>query len=148
MAMPSHVRIFFWIIVLVVAYWVASAAWVLAFPPSQFSAALTKLTPEARGIIRADMLVPLAVRCVAFLLLAWLAAFRDQNWARWGIAFLSLWITAVPAVFALTTHTFDRYLQDHLLDPGFLIVTALLVAAIVFVFTGNARLRFRAPLVV
>jgi hypothetical protein len=148
MAMPSHVRIFFWIIVLVVAYWALSAACFLAFPPASFVARLAKLSPVVRQIVRAGSLMPVAARCLAFLLLAWLAAFRDQNWARWGIVFLFVWITAVPAGFALATHGFSLYLRDSLLDPGFLIETALLAVAIGFIFTGNARRRFRAPLVV
>src|ERR1700678_4007448 len=74
--MPSHVRLFFWIIVALVAYWILSAVWRLA-------------SYRGHPINNAIIFVTIAsvtIQCLIYLIPAWLAAFRRQNWARWAFA--------------------------------------------------------------
>jgi hypothetical protein len=136
--MPSHVRTFFWIIVALITYWIFSAALALAYHRGR---------PFNDQVIFIRIFAT-AIQCLIYLIPAWLAAFHRQNWARWVFAaivvvapILALW----PLLY-LTGHFRDIVLQAYfttLTNPKSIAVNALSIAAIVFVFTGNAREWFK-----
>jgi hypothetical protein len=161
--MPSHVRIFWWLSVAIVAYWILGTAWFLAFPPhpsARILAMLAKMPPDLRNIaLRAERqgeiirIISTVIWSGLTLGFAWFAAHRHANWAR--LAFLVLFVIreSVPHL-----AMFVSYYQMHHLDffwatlarenwtnPRGYLVPALATAAIAFVFSGNARDWFRAP---
>ena len=86
--MPSHVRFFFWLGIFAVLYSVLTTARFLAFPAQETIAAMARLPPAFRAvtqhvILRNTIFVTTLWAAVPLVLL-WLAAFRRQNWARWG----------------------------------------------------------------
>jgi len=46
--MPTSIRLFWWISVVIVTYWVAMAAWALLFPDGQYLSFLVKLPANLR----------------------------------------------------------------------------------------------------
>jgi len=158
-AMPSHVRFFWWLSVAVVAYAVASAAWHLTFPDSRHLAAMARLPEGFRNKVRVanilTAIVPGVIWNGATLGSAWLAAFRRRNWARWVFAaifvlrqLISLLVFAVVpvAVFHIVPVIIVHDLEAAPLSfaPSVLLFAAS-IAAIVLVFTGNARDWFEQP---
>ena len=151
--MPSHVRIFWYLSVAIVTYWVLSTAWFLAFPSAHHLATLAKLPPELReGTRRIDLqiaIVSTSVWCGATLGFAWLAAFRRQNLARWTFAALFLLRESIPLILAAAYHRLDDYFVQlahaDWTDPRGYITPALSIAAIGFVFSRDARDWFRRP---
>ena len=154
--MPSHVRIFFGLGICAILFSLLLTAWFLTFPSQETLAALARLPPAFRAvtqhvILRNTIFVTTLWAAVPLVLL-WLAAFRRQNWARWGYAALFAFHRIVPWVIALaylrrSPHAFDFPLRDWS-DPLSLVSNALVLAAIAFAFTGNARgwfARARAP---
>ena len=146
--MPSHLRLFFWLIAAVAAYWVVSMVWVMEFPPAELTAALARIPAAMRAQIEQNAwritLISTAVRVAVFVGLAWFAAFRRQNWARWALVAVFVLSHAVP--FAASIH-FGR-VQEFLVryaDFQADIIAALIALALVFAFTGNAREAFRHP---
>ncbi len=149
--MPSHVRIFFWLGVCAILYSVSFTAWFLMFPSQETITVMARLPPAFRAFtehaILRNTIVFTALWAVVPSVLLWLAAFRRQNWARWGYAALFAFHKIMPWVVALAyfrrvPHTFDFPLRDWS-DPMALVSNALVLAAIAFAFTGNARDWFR-----
>jgi hypothetical protein len=143
--MPSNIRIFFWITVALIAYWILSAGWRLeSYRGHSINNAIIFVTIGS-----------LTIQCLIYLVPAWLAAFRRQNWARWAFAvvvvtmqILSLW----QATYLYLHGSTERFrqigqivLRGYLTSPGTITETALLIVATVLVFTGNARDWFRRP---
>ena len=143
--MPSHVRIFFGIVVVVAAYWILSA--------------ILRLVSYHRHQIN-DVVIYVAIGSSIFMSLiylipAWFAAFRRRNWARWvfvavvvSMQVLSLWQASYLYLYGAT----ERFrqighiiLRGYLTSPRVIAEAALLVTAIVFIFTGNARDWFEKP---
>jgi hypothetical protein len=150
--MPSHVRIFWWLSVAIAAYWILSAIWFLAFPTVQHLAALEKLPLEFRDKTRrVEMLTEIIstiIWCAVTLALAWLAAFHRINWSRW--VFAAVFIIRESMMFLVSVlyyHQLDFFRQslahENWTNPRGYIVPALTIAAIGFVFSGNARSWFK-----
>jgi hypothetical protein len=149
--MPSHVRIFFWLGTCAALYSILSTAWFLTFPPQETIAVMARL-PSAFRALTQHVIVRNTIFIMVFwtgieLVLLWLAAFRRQNWARWGYAALFAFHKIAPWVTALiylrrVPHALEFPLRDWS-DPMALVSNALILAAIAFAFTGNARDWFR-----
>ena len=98
-----------------------------------------------------------SIWCAVLLLLAWLAAFRRQNWARWTLLMLFVAVELAQfggeAYFRLfypdyaLHHTLGSFLQHyvhvHWSSPWAYGIFAVKVALIVLIFSGNARPWFR-----
>lgn len=140
--MPTHLRLFFWLVVAVAAYWVISMLWVMQFPPEAMTAALARLPQAVREQVRQDAwwitLTSTVIRVVVFVGLAWLAAFLRQNWARWAILAILVFMHAAPFAASIYYGRTEEFLVRYA-DLQADIVTALLVLALVFAFTGDAR---------
>lgn len=146
--MPSHLRIFFWLIVAIAAYWVVTAVWFLEFPPAAVKAVMARLPEAARQMIAQNdwklVLIPALSWAVLFSGLAWLAACKRQNWARVGVLVLFLIRVLVPLAMAAAAGRVIFYLQLTYRNPAADAETLILALAILFSFTGNARAAFAA----
>jgi len=154
--MPSHVRIFWWLTVAATSYVVLSYVWYYTFPSAHDLATWAKLPERFRSGVRWANIEFFAVSVVVsgmWLTLAWFAAYRRKNWARWTIAVWFLLGLASPAIIYIWYIVMD---QDHLLahyfwqaemkaevrawtNPRRYVVPSLKIASLVFIFTGNAR---------
>jgi hypothetical protein len=157
--MPLNVKIFLWLTLAVVFYWLATNAWFWLHPPTTYAPSVEKLiarSPKVRELLdhgrRNQGYVwtgATLVWSVVSLSLAWMVAFHRLNWARWTYAFVFVFRRSIPLIVALFSEPdMCRYLLHsywnegwmnprHYIDPGFFI------AAIVFVFTGGSRNWFR-----
>ena len=144
--MPSHLKIFFWLVVSVAAWWVGSMLWVMEFPPAEMTAALAKIPVAMRAAVARNAwqitLVSTAIRVVVFVGLAWLAAFRRQNWARWAVLVIFILSHAAPFVIALRLGTVAEFLSRYH-DWQADVIALLIAIALAFAFTGNAREAFK-----
>ena len=150
--MPSNVKAFWWISFALATYFIVASIWAQLYPTAQYIAAFAKLSPEGQQEVRGETLifiwlVPISLQCVT-LALAWIAAFRHQNWARWVFAI----VVVTPRIVGLVVGVYlSRTAQTSydslalLTNARSLITDALIVTAIVLVFTGNARGWFKAP---
>jgi len=94
--MPSHVKAFWRLSVATVACWAISAisaVWhLMIFPSAERLALVARVAqrhPEIQRIAVIEIIIVPAVLCGATLGIAWLAAIRRKNWARWlAIVFL------------------------------------------------------------
>jgi hypothetical protein len=132
----------------VAAYWVLSTIWFLEYPPAAMTAMLARLPPATRQMIEQNSwkleLVPITARALLFVVLAWLAAFRRQNWARLGVLVFFLITQLVPLGLAVASGRVGLYLQIYR-NPATDVTIVMLAAAIIFSFTGNARAAFASP---
>jgi len=149
--------------VAIVAYWLTTAVWYVAFPSEHFLAWLQKQPPETRGLLRRISVIsrlgPVLVWSALILGTASLAAFRKQNWARW--AFVGVFVTReliVPLIIlAYVLYVVPHDYRQVVWEPfwkslinvwgglSLNIIRLLNIAAIVAVFTGNANDWFRRP---
>jgi hypothetical protein len=144
--MPSHLKIFFWLVAAVAAYWVASMLWVMEFPPAEMVAALAKIPVGMRAAVARNAwqitLISTVIRVAVFVGLAWFAAFRRQNWARWSLLVIFILSHAAPLALAMKFGRMPEFLsryQDWQAD----LIALVLAAALAFAFTGNAREAFK-----
>jgi hypothetical protein len=141
-----RLRIFFWLIAAIAAYWVLAVVWFIVFPPAAVTAALAKLPAAIRGTIEyrawSISFISTAIRAVIFLGLAWLAAFRRKNWARWGVALLFVVMQVVPLILAVRFGRVGPFVESEYLNWQSDLVFALFVVAIFLSFTGDAREAF------
>jgi len=151
---PSHVRIFWWLSVALVAYWVLSAVWFLEFPTNHYLAVLAKLPAAHREYVRRadlqNMLIWTSILVGVTLALAWFAMFRHANWSRWAFAALFIMRESIPfLIYVAYYHRLDLFREElareNWTDPLGYVDAALSIAAILFVFSGNARGWFRTP---
>ena len=144
--MPSRVRIFWWLSVAIAAYWIVSAAWYLAFPSAHYLATLARLQPELRESVRRfdlqNTIFWTSFDSVVIVGLAWLAAFRRRNWARWAFVVVFLFRESIPFLLAAYYRRPELAHRDWTNPLGY-VVPALSIAAIVFVF--SERDWFRSP---
>jgi hypothetical protein len=144
--MPSHLKIFFWLVVTVAAWWVGSMLWVMQFPPAEMVAALAKIPPGMRAAVARNAwqitLVSTAIRVVVFVGLAWLAAFRRQNWARWALLVIFILSHAVPFAIAMRLDRMQEFISRYHDWQGD-VIALVIAAALAFAFTGNAREGFK-----
>lgn len=150
-AMPSHVRIFWWLSVAIAVYWVTSTIWFIAFQSPHELALMTKLPAGLRDGIRREAFelgaVSTAFWCTVTLGTAWLAAFRRQTWARWAFTLLFVFRLVAPLVVAASLGLLLAQLKrfaGEWLSPETYVIRVLTVLAIAFIFTGNARDWFAA----
>lgn len=154
--MPSHVRIFWWLSVTIVAYWIFSTAWHLTFPPAHHFDYLAKLPAQLRkSSRRIELWTPIVQALVltsVTLGLASLATFRHLNWARWAFAIVFLTLEAMPFLISAAYQQLDVYLaslsHENWADPWGYVSPILTLVAIALVFSGNARDWFRSPRVI
>jgi hypothetical protein len=149
--MPSHIRIFWWLSTGAVAFLASARIWFLVFPSAHHLSMMARLPPELRDATRQadimDAIIYVGGGGIAELVLAWFAAFRRANWARWAYAALFVLGKLMPfAALAISFHQLDFSL---LLPPsrgwGTLLdyaISSLMLAAIISVFSGNARTWF------
>jgi hypothetical protein len=146
--MPSHLRIFFWLVAAIALYWVLSMLWVMQFPPAAMTAALAKIPAAMREQIKENAwritLITTLIRVVIFVGLAFLAAFRRQNWARLLLLTIVIFMHLGPFIIAERLGRVQEFLMRYS-DLQADIVTLLLVLALVFAFTGDARGAFVRP---
>jgi hypothetical protein len=144
--MPSHLKIFFWLVAAVAAWWVGSMLWVMEFPPAAMMAALAKVPAAMRADVARNAwqitLVSTVIRVAVFVGLAWLAAFRRQNWARWLLLALFILSHSVPFAIAVRLGRMAEFLSRYHDWQGDIIAVVIAVA-LGFAFTGNARKEFK-----
>ena len=156
--MPSHIRVFWWLTVAVVTYWVCMSAWHQIFPAPQQLAGLARLPAQEQEAWRLRDILAMSIQtlvsCAVTLGLAWLTAFRRLNWARWAFAAVFLIRESLPfsVFFFIDRRWLDVYLgmfvREISAHPLNMVIsyipTAVLIVAIGFVFSGNARDWFEA----
>jgi len=144
--MPSRLKMFFWLIAAIAAYWVIAVVWFIAFPPQAVTEALAKLPPTIRTTIEyrawSISFMSTAIRAVIFLSLAWLAAFRRKDWARWAVAVLFVLMQVVPLILAVRFGRVGPFVKSEYLSWQADAVFALFAVAIFLSFTGDAREAF------
>lgn len=142
----TRLKMFFWLIAAIAAYWVISVAWFIAFPPPAVTQALAKIPPSLRATIEyrawSISFISTAIRAVIFLGLAWLAAFRRKDWARWAVALLFVLMQVAPLILAMRFGRVGSFVESEYLNWQADLVFALFVAAIFLSFTGDAREAF------
>jgi|GEM_PF-4744564 len=145
--MPSHLKVFFWLVAAVAAYWVASMLWVMEFPPAEMTTALAKIPAPMRAALARNAwmitLISTIIRVAVFVGLAWLAAFRRQNWARWSLLVIFILSHAAPLVLAIKFGRMPEFLSRYY-DWQADLIALVLAVALAFAFTGNARAAFRS----
>jgi hypothetical protein len=154
--MPSHVRIFWWLSVAIVTYWIFSTAWHLLFPTARYLTVLAKLPAELREEARrADIwngVVLTSFWSIVTLGSAWLAAFRHLNWARWTFAIAFLIRQLIPFAIFAAYHQLNNYIaelsRENWTDPLIYTVLILEIIAISCVFSKSARAWFTSPTVI
>jgi hypothetical protein len=141
--MPSHVRIFFWLVIAFVMIGMLPSLVPFTYPHPNIAASIT--TGNISVTHATDQMRAIAVFATVFwsgliLLLAFFAAFRRANWARWGIVLIFLIQQIVPLGTMAYFHHFGQYVRMHSASwPTAIAIPALLLLAIIFAFTGNAR---------
>lgn len=114
--MPISVTIFWWLAVTIVLCWMCITIWFLFFPSVHYVSTLGQLPSQFRADVRrADMgtaLIKTSFLSILTLCLAWLAAFRRLNWARWGFIILFLVYKSVPLAVSLAYHRFQGYIGE------------------------------------
>ena len=85
-------------------------------------------------------LVSTAIRVVVFVGLAWAAAFRRQNWARWSLLVVFILSHAAPLILAMKFGRMAEFLSRYH-DWQADLIALVLALALAFAFTGNARSR-------
>jgi hypothetical protein len=145
--MPSHLKLFFWLIAAVAAWWVGSMLWVMEFPPAEMTAALAKIPPDARAVVARNAwiitLISTVIRVAVFVGLAWLAAFRCQNWARWTLLVIFVLSHAVPLAMAERLGRMQEFVTRYH-DWQADVIALVIAVALAFAFTGNGRDAFRS----
>ena len=145
--MPSHVKIFWWLSIVIVIWWVFWTARFLLFPTAHYLAVLAKLPLEFREAARRSDIQTGIISTLVWggvtLGLAWLAAFRRLNWARWAFGIVFLIREAIPFLVFAAYHQLGHYMtelaHENWTDPVGYLIPAVTLTAIAFVFSGNAR---------
>jgi hypothetical protein len=157
--MPLNVKIFLWLTLALVFYWVAANAWFWLHPASTYPAAVEKFVAHSPRLREAMNKVARSsgyiytgttlVWAIIFLSLAWMAAFYRLNWARWTYAFVVLFRESLPLIVALFLapavrgYFFYSFWHDGWTNPWHYVDPIVFIVAIVFVFTGESRNWFR-----
>ena len=144
--MPSHLKVFFWLVAAVAAYWVASMLWVMEFPPAEMTTALARIPAPMRAAVARNAwqitLISTLIRVVVFVGLAWFAAFRRQNWARWSLLVVFILSHGAPLVLATKFGRLPEFISRYF-DWQADLIALVLAVALAFAFTGNAREAFK-----
>lgn len=153
-AMPLSVKIFFRMCVLLAVWWVFILVKFIAFPSTDYLAMIAKLHAYVPDIRQRDIVLTAGRTFIwssVVLLLAWLAAYRRRNWARWTLAGVFVFVELVP--FAVGLYDYIRLPRDEIFlknylhynwsSPWAFALLAYKVALIALVFSGNARPWFR-----
>ncbi len=157
--MPLNVKIFLWLTLAIVFYWIATNAWFWLHLPTTYPAAVEKMiakSPRLREILNGETRTQgyvysgaTLVWSIVYLSLAWMAAFHRLNWARWTYVIAFVVRESIPLIAALFSkpdmreYLFHSFLHDGWTNPRHYIDPAFFIVAIIFVFTGNSRAWFR-----
>jgi type IV secretory pathway VirB2 component (pilin) len=144
---PLSVRLFWWLSLIVVVYWVSTAALFFLHPSASYLLALAHIPlNEQQRLVRSRIFAtafPTIVWGVVTIGLAWLAASKRMDWARWLYA-LQFVGREVISIFEAASgpigkaRVFYQMSQlSHWIEP------VLTLAAIALVFSGNARTWFK-----
>lgn len=145
--MPIGVRIFFWLCVALIAWWLFVALRFLAFPSEEYLAMIARIRAVTGFDARREDMIAVGGKTLIWsslvLVLAWLAAYRRINWARWAVALVFAYGYVMSFAVAIYFGTLSRYLHDyfhaHWSTPESYVVFAIQAAAIVCVFLPEAR---------
>jgi hypothetical protein len=157
--MPLGLKIFLWLTLAIVFYWIALTVWSWLHMSPTYPPAFEKLiakTPGARESLNRAVRIEEYIRTgaalvwsVIFLSLAWMAAFYRLNWARWTYASVFVFRQSLLLVAALFSepemrgYLFYSFWHDGWTNPWHYIDPVVFIAAIAFVFTGDSRNWFR-----
>jgi hypothetical protein len=150
--MPRNVRLFWWISLAVVIYWLLTTCWFFVFPNASYLMMLAKLPPEMRhSTYHVDATARIAstvIWCGVTICLAWLAAYRRLNWARWAFAIVFIVRSgATIAIAIIHDNRFDQAVvstsREGWANLSSCVVIALTIVAIVLVFSGTAKPWFK-----
>src|SRR5262249_39724118 len=117
---PSNVRVFFWLTVLAAAWVCGTNTWFLIFPTAAQTAMLARLPAELHeGTHRAEIsrLGIIVTESAILLTLAWLAAFRRQNWARWLFVILFLVLTLLSSMLTVFYYKLPERVWEQWPNP-------------------------------
>jgi len=138
-----------------VAYWTFVTAWYwVRIAPGILFFGLLHNNPVGRGVLLRDIETTLLelTWCAVTLGVAWLAAFRRYNWARFAFVGAVLFREVVgiamdPQLLHALLQGVGPYHYDelyrHWFKPRPPLTSLALLAASIFVFTGNARTWFQ-----
>jgi hypothetical protein len=141
-AMPQTVRIAFWITVAVAAWGIGDLVWNLFFPAPELTASMAKVPPELRGFARgAGIVLGLILGGGITALdvwLAWKAAWRRRNWARWG--FVLLFAIGLGGIIVTLTRANGAAIEmEKYSHPVTVVEVALHIITIALLFSPSAR---------
>ena len=148
---PLPVRIVWWLSVLMATWGIVETISFVLFPSSHYLAVLAKLPAGLRAPVhRADMQIAVlsaAFWAVVILSLAWFAAARHSNLARWGIVLVLLVRETISLIVAVAYGQLHSYVtsfgQEDWTRPSIYIVPALEIFAVVCLFSPGARSWFK-----
>jgi hypothetical protein len=135
--MPLSIKIFFGLCVALICVWALQQYLLFAtFPNEGYSLAERMKAMQMK-------LVWTVVESAVVLSLAWMAAFRRLNWARWGLVGLLIGAEFLPMLgyamrgelFAYLTHTFIKFGANS----AWYAALALKIAAIVLVLRARVE---------
>ena len=133
--MPLSVKIFFGLCVALAGMWLFKDYMLLAIAPA----------PLATAVKYHFLLTGMS--CAIALSLAWMAAFRRQNWARWTLTGLIVAARLVPLLIEAVAGRLIAYVRDAVAypptNPLWYAVLMLEIAAVVLVLSPNAEPWFR-----
>ena len=153
--MPTHIRWFLWLSLAAVAYAVGST--LIFVYATNFDVLYASIPPAERvQIVHQTIVITLATRAmwngVELILIACTVLGR-WNWARWAYAGLFAFHRVAPFAIAAAYHRLGPKMHTYFspenwTDPLTYVSTILILAAIWFVFTGDAKAWFggRAPI--
>ena len=159
--MPISVKVFFWLLIVFLAWGLWEEISIFVFPPPGLTANLAHFSESTRKLLWRGMYIgmvePLAIHLFVPLILALLIVFARQGWARWLLALYFLSTKILPplliANYDLQHPEFSHqtsfwpvihnYLLTHWLRPTPYLVLAFEILLIVLVFFPNARPWFR-----
>ncbi len=151
--MPLSVKIFFRMCVLLAVWWVFILVKFIAFPSADYLAMIAKLHAYFPDIRQRDIVLTAGRTLLwssVLLLLAWLAAYRRRNWARWTLVGVFVFVEMVPIVALYQDSAiaglgafWRTYVHYYWSAPSAYALLAYKVALIALVFSGNARSWFR-----
>jgi hypothetical protein len=164
--MPTSIRLFWWISVLLVFYGTAMSVWTLMFPDAQYLSFVAKMPASMRDQAY-DLRIHLIIKDtllwgVPILTFAWFAAFKRHNWARLLFAGLLGVNVAVDLLMAnllvqqligsallqdasLLDVYFQNMARQNWLNPWLYLNSTVLLAATGLAFSPQARGWFARP---
>lgn len=150
--MPSRVRMFWWVCILLVIYWAFETIWLVTFPAHHYLAALSKLPIQFQSATRSrDIAIDVVITSfwsAIVISLAAIAAFRRSNMSRLAIVFVFLGYEMIPLIIPGAHDQFDAHFGGSIeklkeLRPYVSLLLELI--AVTCAYSGNARAWFKTP---